>query len=107
MKKNTRMELKVSKIESGTVIDHLKSGKAIEIIKELKLIEERPNAIISLTSNVPSKTSGVKDILKIEGKRLSHDELLKLYEMAPDATVNIIKDYEVIKKAKIKELISD
>jgi carbamoyl-phosphate synthase large subunit len=95
-------ELRISKIEDGTVIDHITPGKALEIVKILKITEEYPNSVISIAMNVPSKKYGIKDILKIEGKRISPKEFKKIALISPNATVSLIKDFEVIKKEKIK-----
>jgi aspartate carbamoyltransferase regulatory subunit len=48
--------------------------------------------------NVPSETVGKKDIVKIEDKELEPDESDKVALIAPYATVNIIRNYEVIEK---------
>jgi len=96
-------EFKIGKIESGTVIDHLPSNKAYEVLEILKVREEYPNSIVSMATNVPSGRFGVKDILKIEGKIISDEEILRVRKIAPHATINIIKDFEVARKAKLSE----
>ena len=45
---------------------------------------------------------GKKGIIKVEGKFLTQDEVNKIAIVAPDATVNIIKNYEVKDKIKVK-----
>ena len=97
------MEFKIGKIESGTVIDHLPSNKAYDVLKILRVMEEYPNSIVSMVTNVPSGKRGVKDILKIEGKILSQNEIRKVAKIAPHATINIIKDYEVARKISLSE----
>ena len=92
--------LKVEKIENGTVIDHITSGKAWEVVKILGL-EEYPDTIL-LISNAPSKSQNKKDILKIENKELKKDEVAALALLAPSASVNIIKKYEVHKKFRVE-----
>lgn len=99
-------ELRISKIEEGTVIDHIEPGKALDIIVALHLREEYPNSVISMITNVGGK-SGLKDILKIEGKRLSKREIIIVHAISPKSTINIIKDYEVIKKAPVAGLVND
>ena len=94
------MEFKIGKIESGTVIDHLPSNRAYEVLKILRVREEYPNSIISMVTNVPSGKHGVKDILKIEGKILSPEEIKKVTAIAPKASISLINDYEVSKKIK-------
>jgi len=97
------MEFKIGKIESGTVIDHLPSNKAYDVLRILRIRQEYPNSIVSMATNVPSDKHGVKDILKIEGKILSSEEVRKVGEIAPNASINIIKDFEVNRKIKLSE----
>ena len=94
------MEFKIGKIESGTVIDHLPSNKAYEVLSILRVREEYPNSIVSMVTNVPSGKHCVKDILKIEGKILSPEEMRKVTAIAPKASISLINDYEVSKKIK-------
>jgi carbamoyl-phosphate synthase large subunit len=94
------MEFKIGKIENGTVIDHLPSNKAYDVLEILRVRQEYPNSIVSMATNVPSEKHGVKDILKIEGKILSPEEIRKVVKISPKASINIIKDYEVAKKIK-------
>ena len=94
-------ELKVSKIESGTVIDHLPPNTAYAILEILNIRAKYPNSVVTMATNVQSGEYGVKDILKIEGKELSGDEIKKVKAIASRGTINIIKDYETGKKIKI------
>ncbi len=93
--------LKVKKIESGIVIDHIPQGKSIKLLQILGINEEF-KATISVLINVPSATSGLKDIIKIEGRELRKKELEKIALLAPYATINVIRNYEVIEKYKVK-----
>ena len=43
-----------------------------------------------------------KGIVKVAGKSLTHDEVNKIAIVAPDATVNIIKNFNVKEKIKVK-----
>lgn len=93
-------ELKVSAIREGTVIDHIPAGKGLEVIKILGL--NRVNGgILLLAAHVPSKKLGRKDIVKVEGKFLSEEEVNKIALIAPNATVNIVRDYNVTEKFKV------
>ncbi|ENN96294.1 aspartate carbamoyltransferase regulatory subunit [Methanocaldococcus villosus KIN24-T80] len=93
------MELKVRKIKDGTVIDHIDAGKALIVYKILNI----PNHIpITLAINVPSKKKEKKDILKIEGFELKEKDINKISLISPDVTINIIKDWQVVKKLKPK-----
>ncbi|MEW6295250.1 MAG: carbamoyl-phosphate synthase (glutamine-hydrolyzing) large subunit [Candidatus Diapherotrites archaeon] len=94
-------EYKINKIENGTVIDHIAQNRALDIIEALNIKRKYPNSTISMVTNIHSKKFGVKDMLKIEGKVLSQKEIQKIARISPKATVNIIKDYEVIKKIEL------
>jgi len=94
-------ELRVSKIRSGTVIDHITSGQALNVLSILGMDGSEGN-VISVALNVPSHRSGRKDILKIEGRELSQDEVDVLSLIAPEASINIIRDYEVVDKSRVE-----
>ncbi|HKZ93129.1 MAG TPA: aspartate carbamoyltransferase regulatory subunit [Candidatus Bathyarchaeia archaeon] len=93
--------LKVSKIKDGTVIDHITSGHALDVAKILGIAERRAG-VITIAMNVPSKTMGHKDMVKIEGRFLAGSEVDKIALLAPRATINIVKDYKVVEKQRVK-----
>lgn len=94
-----KKELKIKKIKNGTVIDHLPAGSSLNILQILGIGEGYENAV-SIAMNVKSK-NGKKDIVKVEDKILKSSETDKLSLIAPNATINIIKDYEVKKKNRV------
>lgn len=91
---------KVFAIKEGTVIDHIKAGKALQIIELLKL--DSNNKIVTLGMNFPSKALKKKDIIKVEQKELTPEEANKVAILAPQATINIIQDFKVVKKFKVR-----
>lgn len=94
-------ELKVKRIESGTVIDHIPPGQALNVLKILG-IRGGSDAVVSMVMNVEShKGSGRKDIVKIENRELAPSELDQIALIAPEATVNIIRDYTVVEKHEV------
>ena len=95
----TKHELKVKPIENGTVIDHIPANKALQVLKILGLPEEGIN--VTLAMNVSSKL-GFKDIVKFETRELGPTEIDKIALIAPDATINIIRDYEIISKNQVR-----
>jgi len=95
-----KKELKVSAIKNGTVIDHIAPGKAFEVARILGL--EDFSAVVSLAMNVPSGKTETKDIIKVENRELSKDEVDRISLVAPNATVSIIKGYEVFKKVHVE-----
>ena len=92
------IKYKINKIESGTVIDHLLPNKAYDIIEALDIKERYPNSVVTMATNVKSGRYGVKDLLKIEGQEMSEKEINKIKKIAGRMTINIIKDYEIIRK---------
>ena len=90
-------ELRVSKIRDGTVIDHVSAGQALNVLAILG-IDGSGGESVSVGMNVPSDKLGLKDVVKVEGRELSQSEVDVLSLIAPDATINIIRDYEVVEK---------
>ncbi len=93
-------ELVISKIKEGTVIDHINAGKALLVLRILG-IGPGSKETVSMVMNVPSRKMGKKDIVKVEGKFIGEEELNKIALIAPKATINLIKDYEIQKKFKV------
>src|SRR6478752_262351 len=93
-------QLLVRRIKDGTVIDHIEAGKALLVLQALAITGKEGN-VITVALNVPSSKHGKKDIIKVENRFLETDETNKLALIAPNATINIIKDYRLIEKRKI------
>lgn len=93
-------ELHVSKIENGTVIDHIAAGQALNVLALLG-IDGSGGESVSVAMNVPSGRLGRKDVVKVENRELSQDELDVLSLIAPDATINIIRNYAVEEKTRV------
>lgn len=93
-------ELRVSKIAEGTVIDHIDAGRALYVLRILGLTGAE-GLTIAVVMNVPSQKLGRKDIVKVEGVTLRGDQMSKIALIAPSATINIVKNYEVIEKVKV------
>jgi aspartate carbamoyltransferase regulatory subunit len=94
-------ELRVKKIKEGTVIDHISAGNALTVLNILG-ITNHTGQVVSVAINVPSSKIGRKDIVKIEGRELNADEVDKIALIAPQATINIIRDFNVIEKQQVK-----
>ena len=96
----SRKELVVSALENGTVLDHIPAEnvyKALRILN-LKGIENQ----ITIGINLNSKQHGKKGIIKIADKFFEDEELNKLALLAPEATVNVIRDFKVVEKKKVE-----
>ena len=91
------MELKVKPIKDGTVIDHIAGGQALNVLKILG-IHGTTCATVSVIMNVVSRKLGKKDIVKVENRELKQEEVDKIALIAPRATINIIRDYQVVEK---------
>ena len=99
MTKN-KLELKIKAIENGTVIDHITANKSLHILIILGL-PDKDTINVTIAMNVSSSEIGRKDILKIENRELDAKELNQVALIAPKATINIIRNYEPIKKDKV------
>ena len=93
-------ELKVQPIKDGTVIDHINPGTALQVLKILGITENQIDSVISIAINV-SGIRGKKDIVKIEKRELDPKEVNKIALIAPHATINIIRNYDVIDKHRV------
>jgi aspartate carbamoyltransferase regulatory subunit len=93
-------ELKVSAIKNGTVLDHVPANKLFEVITILGL-RDCPNQI-TFGMNLDSKLLGKKAIIKIADRFFEETEINKVALVAPDAKINIIKDFEVVEKKVLK-----
>lgn len=100
----TRQELYVRKIRDGTVIDHITPGFALDVLKILG-IDGKDGEVLTAAINVESKQLHHKDIVKIQNRELSPGEVDRIALIAPNATINIIRNFEVASK-KVVELPS-
>jgi len=91
-----RTHLVVSAIKDGTVIDHIPSKDLFKVITILGLdnIENQ----ITFGTNLESKKLGKKSIIKISGMYFRNEDINKIALVAPEAKLNIIKDYVVVEK---------
>ncbi len=97
----SELDLRVSKIKDGMVIDHIRGGYALDVIKILG-ITGKEKRVMTIAVNVPSKRFKIKDIVKIEGRALNSQEVNRIALVAPHASINIIHNYEVDEKLEVK-----
>ena len=84
----------IGNINNGIVLDHIQAGKCMEIYKYLHL--DKLDCCVAIIKNAKSSKMGKKDIIKIDA-----DINLYLYVLgyiAPDATVNVVKNSEIVDK---------
>jgi aspartate carbamoyltransferase regulatory subunit len=96
---------RVTAIRNGTVVDHIPAGHALQVIQMLRIDMTRTTPV-SLVMNVPSDKLGRKDVLKVEDRELSQEELDRLALIAPTASIAIIRNHAVAEKLRV-ELADD
>lgn len=84
----------IDSIKNGVVIDHIPAGKSMTLYKYLKLDEI--DCSVALLRNVHSNKLGKKDIIKIDGILDMNWDVLGY--LAPDCTVNVIRDGKIVDK---------
>jgi len=93
-------QLSVSAIQNGTVIDHIPAKHLFKVIQILGL--DKIDQLITFGTNLESKKLGKKAIIKISEKFFADDDINRIALVAPDAKLNIIKDYEVVEKKVVE-----
>lgn len=94
-------KIRIVKIKDGTVIDHINAGHALDVLRILG-ITGREGSIVSLAMNIASSRIERKDIVKLEDRFLAESEVAKIALVAPDATINMIRDSKVEKKTRVE-----
>jgi len=89
----------VAKIKNGTVIDHIRAGRALQVLRILGIRGDEGHTMAVLM-NVPSRKLGKKDLVKIEDRAVQPSQAQLISLVAPEASLNIISDYEVKEKYK-------
>ncbi len=93
-------QLIVNAIKNGTVIDHIPAKNLFKVISILAL--EHIDSQITFGTNLESKRLGSKAIVKIADKYFLDEEINKIALVAPQAKLNIIRDYEVVEKRVVE-----
>lgn len=97
MKKEEQM---VAAIKNGTVIDHIPSAKLFEVVNLLHLQDVRDSSIV-VGYNLKSRKFGRKSLIKVFDMYFTDAELNQLSVVAPNVTLCIIRDYEVVEKKNV------
>lgn len=90
--------MKIDSIQNGIVIDHITAGRGMRLYELLKL--DNLDCSVAIIKNVVSKKMGKKDIIKIDSS--THIDMDVIGFVDPQATVNIIRDGELIRKRCIE-----
>ena len=96
--------LLISPIKDGTVIDHIRAGAALTVLRMLNITGQTDEEL-SIATNVTSMTDGKegkKDIVKVSNRELSKEEVDRIALISPHATINIIRDYIVVEKKGVE-----
>jgi aspartate carbamoyltransferase regulatory subunit len=93
-------QLSVSAIQNGTVIDHIPAKNLFKVISILGL--DHIDNQITFGTNLESKKLGRKAIIKISDKYFEDADINRIALVAPDAKLNIIRDYEVVEKKVVE-----
>mgnify|MGYP000943807345 FL=1 len=94
-----RKELQVAALENGTAIDHIPTEELFKVVSLLQL--QKIDHRITIGNNLRSRKMGKKGIIKIADKFFREDEINRIALIAPNVSLNIIKDYEVVEKKEI------
>lgn len=95
-----KKELAVAALERGTVIDHIPSAALFKAVKLLGL--ETVDKSVTIGCNLASSKLGTKGIIKVADTIFPDEVINRIAIIAPSAVVNIIEDYEVVKKEPVK-----
>lgn len=93
-------KLQVSAIKDGTVIDHIPANSLFKVINILGL--DKIKTQMTFGSNFESEKLGLKAIIKLADVFFVDDDINKIALVAPEAKLNIIKDYKVVEKKIVK-----
>lgn len=91
-----KKELAVAALENGTVIDHIPSDSLFKVVDLLGIQSIENN--VTIGNNLDSKKYGKKGIIKVADITFPESILNRIAIIAPNAVINIIKDYEVVEK---------
>ncbi|MDE5628168.1 MAG: aspartate carbamoyltransferase regulatory subunit [Muribaculaceae bacterium] len=96
----TKTSLAVAALENGTVIDHIPSASLFKVVRLLGL--EQMESGVTIGNNLPSSRLGHKGIIKLENIEFDTDTLNRIAIIAPTATVNVIRNYDVYRKGCVE-----
>lgn len=97
--------MNIDSIENGYVIDHIPAGRAMRVYEILNL--SKLNCQVAIITNAKSKKNKSKDIIKIND--LIDLDLDVISYIAPDATVNVIRNSVRVEKKTLippKQLVN-
>ena len=90
--------MNIDSVRNGVVIDHITAGNGARLYELLGL--DALTCTVAFIRNVPSKKMGCKDIIKVDGAVTLNLDVIGYVD--PAATVNIIRDGELVEKRNIE-----
>ena len=91
--------MKIDSIVNGIVIDHIGAGRAMLLYKLLKLDKLQDHSV-AMIMNVQSQKMGRKDIIKVDADIDLDLDIIAYVD--PNATVNIIRNEQLVEKKAIQ-----
>lgn len=89
--------MNIDSIENGYVIDHIPAGEGMRVYNDLRL--NKLDCQVAIITNAKSSKNKIKDIIKIN--TLIDLDLDVIAYIAPNATVNVIKNSIRVEKKKL------
>ena len=99
MNDTKKKELAVAALENGTVIDHIPNDSLFKVVDLLDIKSQASSVTIGF--NLDSKKYGKKGIIKVANVTFPEATLNRIAIIAPNAVINVIKDYEVVEKRPV------
>ena len=90
--------MNIDSVRNGVVIDHITAGNGARLYELLGL--DSLTCTVAFIRNVPSKKMGRKDIIKVDGDVSLNLDVIGYVD--PAATVNMIRDGELVEKRTIE-----
>jgi aspartate carbamoyltransferase regulatory subunit len=94
-----KKQLQVEAIAQGTVIDHIPAGQGVKILKFFQLSTHAQRITVGI--NLPTKCGNSKDLIKVANTAFDESQANQLALFAPEATINVIDNFEVVRKFKV------
>ena len=97
--------MNIDSIENGYVIDHIPAGRAMRVYEILNL--SKLDCQVAIITNAKSRQDKSKDIIKLNVLIVLYLDVISY--IAPDATVNVIRDSVRVEKKTLtppKQLVN-
>lgn len=94
-----KKELAVAALRAGTVIDRVPCDVLFKAVRILGI--EKMTNNVTIGNNLSSHRLGTKGIIKVADIEFPEDVLNRIALIAPNAKINIIRDYEVVEKRRV------